>query len=469
MEKLNLNNLEDILLYLHNNIVTEVPCPCLDMTEIIYDNTEKEIPLVDENGEPYLFDDLVEITGITKATNSGKYSVTISLKNPYNSMWKEYENAEVADNIAVSAIPENKKDSITIEWEIKKADITTTVDKTSIIIDLDNITPTITLSNFNWDIVDNCTIVSNNTTICNIASIKNPDRTNPTLPIEIYSTGKKGTTTISIKWTGMENYNDKEIIINVDASDMPDPVLNNNTPDIIQKTAKAGLAPNYWSVGDKVGILLKGTANSLTINDTYYAFILGFNHNSDIEGNNTIHFQFGKNVDGKDIAFVDNQYNNENNLDDVFNMNSNNAASGWENSEMRLFLGIRFFRIFPADWRKIIPLSPKYSANIGGSDIASYVRKTSERVWLLSEFEVFGIQSYANSAEQNYQKQYDYYKNGNSKIKYKYDNILTACYWWLRSVYALSITDFCCVHSNGSISTNAASVSLGLAPAFIVA
>ena len=36
--------------------------------------------------------------------------------------------------------------------------------------------------------------------------------------------------------------------------------------------------------------------------------------------------------------------------------------------------------------------------------------------------------SYANSAERNYQKQYDYYKNGNSKVKYQHSSTGSACY-----------------------------------------
>ena len=40
-------------------------------------------------------------------------------------------------------------------------------------------------------------------------------------------------------------------------------------------------------------------------NETYYAFILGFDHNSLYEGTNKLHMAFGKTADGKDIAFVD--------------------------------------------------------------------------------------------------------------------------------------------------------------------
>ena len=51
--------------------------------------------------------------------------------------------------------------------------------------------------------------------------------------------------------------------------------------------------------------------------------------------------------------------------------------------------------------------------------------------------EVQGTRSYANSAEANYQKQYDYYRNGNKQgQKYQHTATTSACGWWLRSVYA---------------------------------
>ena len=63
-----------------------------------------------------------------------------------------------------------------------------------------------------------------------------------------------------------------------------DPVLGNNTPEQIRAAAQSGQAANYWSVGDMIGIPLFGTVGSLSLNATYYAFILGFDHNSDVEG-----------------------------------------------------------------------------------------------------------------------------------------------------------------------------------------
>ena len=91
---------------------------------------------------------------------------------------------------------------------------------------------------------------------------------------------------------------------------------------------------------------------------------------------------------------------------------------------------------------------------------------TSDKIWLLSEMEVQGTRSYANSAEANYQKQYDYYRNGNSKVKYQHTATTSACFWWLRSVNAGYTSYFCIVITDGSAYINYAYISYGFAPGF---
>ena len=255
-----------------------------------------------------------------------------------------------------------------------------------------------------------------------------------------------------------------------DISFSVDPILDNNTPDKIAEAARRGIAKNLWSVGDKVGIDLNGTIGSLAINGKYYAFILGFDHNAAIEGMNTIHFQFGMTADGsKKIAFVDSQYDSSTS-GKYFTMNTSNTNSGgWASSRMRTTLMPQFKAAMPSEWRDIISPCTKYSDNTGGgSDTASYVTATTDDIFLLAEYEVHGVRTYANGKEKDYQAQYDYYANGSSKIFYKYNDTSTACYWWLRSVYVASLKSFCRVNTNGSVSNNYARISYGLASGFKV-
>ena len=249
-----------------------------------------------------------------------------------------------------------------------------------------------------------------------------------------------------------------------------DPVLENNTPEQIRVAAQSGQAANYWSVGDKIGIALSGKVGALSLSGTYYAFILGFNHNSEVEGNNSIHFQFGKTNAGKDIAFCGEDFGTSGS-GAGFRMNTKKTNSGgWKSSYMRSTICPAFKATMPTEWQNVIAACIKYSDNTGGGkDNASYVTATSDEIFCLSEFEVRGTRNFANSAENKYQKQYDYYKNGNSKVKYKSDATNTACRWWLRSVRALYDDYFCNVGDDGDADRRLAYYAIGFAPGFKVA
>ena len=111
----------------------------------------------------------------------------------------------------------------------------------------------------------------------------------------------------------------------------------------------------------------------------------------------------------------------------------------------------------------------KYSDNTGGgSDTASYVTSTTDLLPLLSEFEYHGARTYANSAEKNYQAQYDYYKAGNSRVHYKHNATGTAACVWCRSVDSGGGSGFCRVGAGGSAFISGAYYSWALAPCFFV-
>ena len=123
----------------------------------------------------------------------------------------------------------------------------------------------------------------------------------------------------------------------------------------------------------------------------------------------------------------------------------------------------------PADLRAVMKPATKYSDNTGGgSDTASYVTSTTDLLPLLSEFEYHGARTYANSAEKNYQAQYDYYKAGNSKVHYKHNATGTAASVWCRSVYSGYGNGFCLVYTDGSAGGSYAGTSWALAPCFFV-
>lgn len=248
--------------------------------------------------------------------------------------------------------------------------------------------------------------------------------------------------------------------------------LNDMSWADIRRISDAGLASSYFNVGDRKAVTLNGTVGNLSLNGTYYCYIIGIDHNSAIEGTNRIHFQFGKTElsGGTDICFTDSGYGSGKYSGDWFNMNNANSSSGgWVNSRMRTVICSAFKSAMPSELQAVLKTVTKYSDNTGGgSDNASYVTATYEEVFLLSEFEVFGARTYANSAEQNYQAQYPYYSSDDSKVKYRHSATGSMASWWLRSVRTGDQYYFCIVSARGRVASDGAVRSLGFAPAFCV-
>ena len=258
--------------------------------------------------------------------------------------------------------------------------------------------------------------------------------------------------------------------------------LASNSWATIRAVSDAGKGSNYWSVGDAKGITINGKVVATTISNLAISvFILGFNHNASREGNNRIHFQIGK-INGTLVGLVDGNYSNYTSTTGAFTMNTSNTNSGgWNNSHMRkTVLGSNsasatspaantLLAALPADLRAVMKPATKYSDNTGGgSDTASYVTSTTDLLPLLSEFEYHGARTYANSAEKNYQAQYDYYRAGNSKVHYKHNATGTAANVWCRSVGSGGSNYFCRVDTDGSANNYYAYNSWALAPCFFV-
>ena len=260
------------------------------------------------------------------------------------------------------------------------------------------------------------------------------------------------------------------------------PTLNSNSWETIRDISDAGQGANYWSIGDRKEVTLNGTVGHLTLsNYTTYAFIIGFNHNASVEGENRIHFQLAKTAltGGTDVCLCDSSYDSNVSTTGYFSMNSSRTNSGgWASSQMRTNIcgtslssySGTIIAVIPAALRAVLKSVTKYTDNTakGGGSMASYVTATTDYFFLLSEYEVFGSISYANSNESSKQAQYAYYSAGNSKIKYKHDGTSTAAYWGLRSPCASNSYFFVAVNAYGTGYYDYAYNSLGFAPGFCV-
>ena len=302
-----------------------------------------------------------------------------------------------------------------------------------------------------------------------------------------------GNTTITVSCTAGTNYTaPSSQSVTVEAKFVSS-VLNENDWSVIKSVADASQGANYWAVGDRKAVTVNGTVGTQAINGTYYVYILGFDHNSSREGTGITFGTFKTALSGgTDICLVDSHYNDYSTGGQKwFNMNhsSNTNSGGWKGCDLRYdVLGSTnsnnndagtttatspvsgtLMAALPSDLRAVMKPMNIYTDNTGGgSNTASYVTKSVDYLPLLAEYEIFGTRSYANSAEQNYQAQYQYYKNGNSKVKYRHSSTSSTAYWWGRSPTYYNGNLFCIVSTNGNANYAAARLSIGLAPAFRV-
>ena len=141
-------------------------------------------------------------------------------------------------------------------------------------------------------------------------------------------------------------------------------------------------------------------------------------------------------------------------------MNSSNTNSGgWESCAMRTSNMATYLSQLTSAWQSVVKQVNKLSS--AGSQ-STTIKTTADKLFLLSEVEIFGSATYSVSGEGS---QYAYYKAGNSKVK----NVNgSAHHWWERSPYASNTTYFCRVNSSGGAYYYYASGSFGVAFGFCV-
>ena len=383
--------------------------------------------------------------GTTSATNAGSYSATFTPKTNYK--WAD-----------------GSTEAKSVAWSIAKAAGSLSLNKTSIKLTAAKTTDTITVTR------------AGDGTIKAVSSAPSVASVSVTNGVVTVTAKAKGTATITVSVAAGTNYtapSNKTCAVEVT---LPTNVLNDNSWATIREVSSAGLGANYWAVGDVKAIVLNGTVINCTFNNlTVNAFILGFNHNSAKEGANKIHFQIGK-IGSTAVALCDSYYNN---TGGGFRMNTSNTNSGgWNGSYMRKTvlgntntptspLANSLMAVLPSDLRAVMQPVTKYTDNTGNSSNSSgAVTATTDYLFLLAEFEVFGSRFGANQYEQNSQAQYDYYKAGNSRVAYNHSAVSTAVWWWLRSPNYNYNINFRDVYTDGTNSSGSANYSAGVRPGF---
>ena len=216
--------------------------------------------------------------------------------------------------------------------------------------------------------------------------------------------------------------------------------LNDTTWDNIAIVSKLGKAQDYWKVGD---------TKTVAVNGVNYQFqIIGFDHDNLTTKDGT------RTKAGITFQMVDC-------LNTTYSMNGSNTNSGgWNGSTMRTSTMATLLNQLPAALKNVLKSVNKLSGT--GDESTSGTQTTHDKLFLLSEVEIFGTATYSVPGEGT---QYAYYKAGNSKVK-KVNG--SAFYWWERSPYCGSASNFCNVSNGGDANSYYASNSFGVSFGFCV-
>ena len=200
---------------------------------------------------------------------------------------------------------------------------------------------------------------------------------------------------------------------------------NNEWADIIA-ACHAGAVPDTWAVGDYKDMTIDGLS--------YRVDIIGKNHDAYLDGTAApLTFQLHDCYETRYSMQVP---------------TSNQRY--WENCQMRK-------THLPA----ILNLLPdEIQTGIRAVNKTTYGMRATDKLFLLSESEVFGSNQYSADGEG---AQYAYYAAGNSKIK----KVNSSAYdWWLRSPCIEDVDSYCIVSSGGYRSYKASNYNLGVSFAF---
>lgn len=340
--------------------------------------------------------------GTTSGTNAGSYNATFTPTSNYQ--WTDGTTT-----------------AKTVAWSIQKAAGSLSISPTSMTLDTSATSKVITVTRSGTGAIS---AQSSAQTVASVSVSGN----------QVTVTGlQNGSATITVSVAADTNYTaPANKTCSVTVSLLEDNFADNDWADIIA-ACQSGSVPASWVVGNH---------KNMTINGQQYRIdIIGKNHDTYASGGTApLTFQM------HDCYTETKQMNS-----------SNTNSGGWQNSAMRTTHLPAILNMMPAEVKAAIRDVQKKSS---AGNQSSSIQTTNDKLFLLSEIEIFGSTTYSFAGEG---KQYDYYKAGNSKVK----NLSGSAYsWWERSPYSSNSAFFCFVGSNGSAGANYASTSYGVAFGF---
>lgn len=395
--------------------------------------------------------------GTTSGTNAGSYSATFTPSSNYK--WSDGTTT-----------------AKTVTWTIGKASGSISLSATSVALSNSTTSKAVTVTRSGNGTI---TAKSSNTNVATVTvsgttvTIKRVNRTDV----------DNATATITVSVAAGTNHNATSATIAVTAKYLPDvgTPLNDCTWQEISMIASKGLASTYFSVGDTKTITLNGTVGKETFdNVSIGAFIIGFDHNSEREGTNTIHFEIGK-IGGVLVSLIETSvYGNRGGgkFHACASDTTSTGSDGWDDSPLRqTVLGNTgtpaepvensLMAALPLELRNVLRPIPKRSTNKTSQSTDYSLSETQDYLFTLAEYEYFGRHITASYSEPSYLAQYEYYRAGNSAKHYKYNATTEPCEVWTRSIR----TEDCApvyVTATGSTNRTYLAYSYGISPAFVV-
>lgn len=340
--------------------------------------------------------------GTTSGTNAGSYNATFTPTSNYQ--WTDGTTT-----------------AKTVAWSIQKAAGSLSISPTSMTLDTSATSKVITVTRSGTGAIS---AQSSAPTIASVSVSGN----------QVTVTGlANGSANITISVAADTNYTapaSKQCSVTV--SLLKDNFADNEWSEIIA-ACQSGDVPDSWVVGNYKNMTINGKA--------YRIDIIGKNHDTYASGGTApLTFQM------HDCYTETKQMNS-----------SNTNSGGWQNSAMRTTHLPAILNLMPAEVKAAIRDVQKKSS---AGNQSSSIQTTNDKLFLLSEIEIFGSTTYSFAGEG---KQYDYYKAGNSKVK----NLSGSAHiWWERSPSSSSSTYFCRVSSGGNAYATNASTSYGVAFGF---
>lgn len=192
------------------------------------------------------------------------------------------------------------------------------------------------------------------------------------------------------------------------------------------------LVPTTWAVGDQKAMTINGA--------DYVVDIIGKNHDtySDASGTAPLTFQLHDCYGTK------------------YKINPLGTYTNWAITQMRSTHLPAILALMPTEVQSAIKMVNKPTVDQNSTTITT----TEESLFLLSEIEVLGTITNSVSGEGS---QYEYYKNGNSRIK---KLISSATLWWLRSPPKNNKTSYCVITNKGDASFTNSFNEVGVAFGF---